>query len=131
VAYAALPFTAPGGNGMPLTMGMCDTHNHSIEKTPFAQATAITGLSSGLTLYGGQVSPKYHAMTAGMGKNMGGIGAVSADVTQSRSVLQNRRHATGQSWRVRYSKDVVSTRLIFPLPPTAIQPVVIMVCRTF
>lgn len=117
VAYAALPvLQREGRRKYALTMGMYRSYNHSVEKTPFAQATAIAGLSSGLTLYGGgQVSPKYHAMTAGMGKNMGGIGAISADVTQSRSVLQNRRHATGQSWRVRYSKDVVSTRTHFSI----------------
>ncbi|WP_162866789.1 fimbria/pilus outer membrane usher protein, partial [Escherichia coli] len=65
-----------------LTAGQYRSYNRSVEKTPFGQLTGIYGLPHGITLYGGvQGADKYQSAALGMGKNMGDLGAVSADVT--------------------------------------------------
>lgn len=44
-----------------------------------------------------------------MGKNFGTLGAVSVDGTQSWSTQQDKKKESGQSWRIRYSKNIVET----------------------
>lgn len=117
VPFASLPVLQREGRlKYALTGGQYRSYNSSVDKTPFAQATSIYGLPRGFTLYGGgQQSGKYQSLAAGVGKNMGDFGAVSADITQAWSKPKNDENATGQSWRARYSKNIVGTGTNFAI----------------
>lgn len=109
--YASLPVLQREGRlKYALTGGNYRAYNPSVEKTPFGQLTGIYGLRHGMTIYVGlQGSSKYQSLALGLGTNRGEAGALSADVTQSRSTPDNAAKTQGQSWRVRYSKNMVNT----------------------
>ena len=87
-----------------------------MEKTPFGQIAAIYGLQKGITIYGGgQGASKYQSLAVGAGKNMGDFGALSVDVTQAWSTPANTAKTQGQSWRARYSKNVINTGTNFSI----------------
>ncbi|GJL41826.1 fimbria/pilus outer membrane usher protein [Enterobacter chengduensis] len=115
--YASLPVLQREGRlKYALTGGQYRSYNGSVEKTPFGQITGIYGLPYGLTLYGGlQESSKYQSIATGLGKNMGELGAISADMTQAWSTPQGGDKSNGQSWRARYSKNVVGTGTHFSI----------------
>lgn len=99
-----------------LTSGQYRAYDSSVDHTPFGQGTLIYGLPHGFTAYGGgQFASKYHSLALGIGKNLGGIGALSLDVTQAWSRMQEQPQETGQSWRVRYSKNIVLTGTNFAI----------------
>lgn len=71
------------------------------------QGTLVRGLPGGITAYGGlQLSPDYRALAVGVGKNMGQLGAVSADITQANSRLAGGDDSKGQSIRFLYAKSL-------------------------
>ena len=77
------------------------------------QAQMLRGMPWGMTLYGGtQLTEDYSAFAAGLGKDLGDIGAVSIDVTHADSRFSDDQ-TQGQSWRFLYSKtfDVSNTSL--------------------
>lgn len=115
--YASLPVLQREGRlKYALTGGQYRSYNGSVEKTPFGQITGIYGLPYGLTLYGGlQESSKYQSIATGLGKNMGELAAISADMTQAWSTPQGGDKSNGQSWRARYSKNVVGTGTHFSI----------------
>lgn len=115
--YASLPVLQREGRlKYAVTGGQYRSYNHNVDKTPFGQITGIYGLSRGVTLYGGlQASSKYQSVAAGLGKNMGDLGAISADVTQAWSTPQDGKKSNGQSWRARYSKNFVGTGTQFSI----------------
>jgi outer membrane usher protein len=115
--YASLPVLQREGRfRYALTGGQYRSYNGSVDKTPFGQITGIYGLPYGLTLYGGlQESSKYQSIATGVGKNMGDVGAISADMTQAWSTPQGGEKSNGQSWRARYSKSVVATGTHFSI----------------
>ncbi|EOI3457840.1 fimbria/pilus outer membrane usher protein [Cronobacter turicensis] len=117
VPFASLPVLQREGRlKYALTGGQYRSYDSSVEKTPFAQLTGIFGLPHGFTLYGGlQEASKYQALALGLGKNMGAIGAISADVIQAWSRLKGFDKSSGQSWRIRYSKDFVETGTNFAI----------------
>lgn len=117
VPFASLPVLQREGRmKFAVTGGQYRSYDSSVEKTPFAQGTAIYGLPRGFTLYGGmQESSKYQSLAAGLGKNMGDFGALSADVTQAWSTPQDGLKTDGQSWRARYSKNVLETGTNFAI----------------
>lgn len=77
----------------------------------FVQGTAIYGLPGNITLYGGAlVASDYSAAVAGTGVSLGGMGALSADVTSSRAVLPGQPATQkGNSYRIRYAKSMLTT----------------------
>lgn len=77
----------------------------------FSQATLLYGLSSGLTAYGGsQISgDRYQSLALGLGQNMQILGALSIDGIWSHARFDDDHQESGQSWRVRYSKGMLST----------------------
>lgn len=83
------------------------------EKEPdFVQSTLIYGFPKGLTGYvGGLFSKNYQSYAIGGGVNLGNFGAVSADVTQANTddLLGRNNQEKGQSYRVQYSKNMLST----------------------
>lgn len=117
VAFASLPVLQREGRfKYAITGGQYRSYNSDVEKTPLAQMTGIYGLPYGLTLYGGfQESSKYQSLAAGIGKNMGDLGAFSTDVTQSWGTPQDLPKSSGQSWRIRYSKNFVETGTNFAI----------------
>lgn len=71
----------------------------------FVQASLLQGLPAGWTVYSGtQLSNNYKSLNAGVGKNLGGWGALSADLTYAKTTLYDDSEHTGESLRVLYSK---------------------------
>ncbi|MCU6304612.1 fimbria/pilus outer membrane usher protein [Enterobacter quasiroggenkampii] len=111
VAFASLPVLQREGRvKFSLTSGQYRPYDGDIDKEMFTQATAIYGLPAGFTVYGGgQFSQHYQSLLSGVGKNFGTIGAVSIDGTQAWSSQKDQDKESGQSWRVRYSKNILET----------------------
>lgn len=71
------------------------------------QASLLWGWRNGITLYGGsQVAERYLAFTAGAGKNLGFLGAISIDATQANSKIADGTRHSGQSFRFLYAKSL-------------------------
>uniref|UniRef100_UPI00114410CF fimbria/pilus outer membrane usher protein n=1 Tax=Enterobacter hormaechei TaxID=158836 RepID=UPI00114410CF len=117
VPFASVPVLQREGQlQYSLTGGEYRSYNSEIEKTRFTQGTLIYGLPYGLTAYGGaQASSKYQSVSTGLGANMGALGAVSADVTQSFQSEKDDKKNRGQSWRARYSKSLSDYGTYFAL----------------
>ncbi|WBM72786.1 fimbrial biogenesis outer membrane usher protein [Buttiauxella sp. WJP83] len=117
VPFASLPVLQREGRlKYSLTSGQYRSYDGSVDRTPFTQGTAIYGLPKGFTGYGGgQFSSHYQSLAFGLGKNLGELGAVSTDITQAWSTSQNQTKDDGQSWRVRYSKNIVETGTNFAI----------------
>ena len=115
--YASVPVLQREGRlKYALTGGQYRAYNSSVEKTPFGQIAAIYGLQKSITIYGGmQGASKYQSLAVGAGKNMGDFGALSVDVTQAWSTPANTAKTQGQSWRARYSKNVINTGTNFSI----------------
>lgn len=116
VPYSALPMMLrPGGWKYELTAGRYNgALTQGSRQSDFMLATGVYGLQSGVTLFGGGLVAKdYQAATVGAGVSLGEIGAVSADVTHSiakfKTDINQSNRKTGQSYRLRYSKSLVST----------------------
>lgn len=76
----------------------------------FGQFTLSHGFPWRITGYGGaQVADKYQAAALGVGVDAGVLGAFSTDVTFSRAQLFTEEKIQGQSYRVQYSKNMLST----------------------
>lgn len=99
-----------------VTAGRYRSYDTDVEKTPFAQGSAIYGLPRGFTAYGGaQQSSHYQSQALGAGKNMGSLGAFSIDVTRAKALLKKQQSSKGQSWRARYSKNFAGMGTNFSL----------------
>jgi outer membrane usher protein len=117
VPFASLPVLQREGRlKYAVTGGQYRSYDNSVDATTFGQGSAIYGLPHGFTLYGGtQFANPYQSLALGMGKNLGDFGALSADVTQAWSTMQDRAKQEGQSWRLRYSKNIVQTGTNFAI----------------
>lgn len=117
VPYASLPVLQREGRlKFSLTSAAYRSYDNSVDKTPFTQGTFIYGLPSGFTTYGGgQFASKYQSLALGVGKNLGDFGALSTDVTHAWSKQQGSDKENGHSFRVRYSKNIVSTGTNFAI----------------
>lgn len=117
VPFASLPVMQREGRfKYSLTGGQYRSYDSAVDTKPFAQATAIYGLPWSMTLYGGgQVASPYQSVALGVGKNLGDFGALSVDVTQAWSQQRHKEQENGQSWRVRYSKNLVETGTNFAI----------------
>lgn len=117
VPFASLPVLQREGRlKYALTAGRYRSYDSRVEQTSFVQGTLIYGLPAGFTVYGGvQGTDNYRSVASGIGKNLGVVGAVSADVIQSWSQPQNTGQQQGQSWRIRYSKNSVVTGTNFSI----------------
>lgn len=117
VPFASLPVLQREGRfKYAITGGQYRSYNSDVDKTPYSQMTGIYGLKNGFTLYGGmQESSKYQSLALGIGKNMGDLGALSTDVTQAWATPNKMDKSNGQSWRIRYSKNIVETGTNFAI----------------
>lgn len=111
VPYSTLPIMQRAGRAKySVTTGKYrDSDNHAGDT--FTQATLLYGLPWGLTVYGGgQIAgEKYQSSALGVGQNMRILGAISLDGIWSHARFDDGHKESGQSWRMRYSKGVVST----------------------
>lgn len=111
VPYSSLPvMLRPGGIKYELTAGRYEGNfTRGARQSEFVLGTLIYGLPEGITLYGGSVmAGDYQALNVGSGVSLGEAGALSADVTSSVARFAQGGQ-TGQSYRVRYSKSLLST----------------------
>jgi len=113
VAFSSLPLMQrPGGFKYEVTTGRYNGGITVISReTDFVLATLIYGLPSDITLYGGSLLAKdYTSFVFGSGLSLGPFGAVSADVTTSKTQFQSQDSSkSGNSYRVRYSKSLLET----------------------
>ncbi|MBU5412438.1 fimbrial biogenesis usher protein [Serratia ureilytica] len=108
VPYSTVPVLQREGRiRYALSVGEYRSNNLYQDKPAFWQGTLMWGLPAGVTLYGGsQFAKNYSAIAMGGGINMGGWGAVSADVTQANSILADGSKHQGQSLRFLYAKSL-------------------------
>ena len=108
IPFASLPILRRDGYlSYSVTGGEYRSYDHRVDKTQFGQITLIYGLPYGITGYGGsQISRYYQSYSMGYGQNLGHVGAVSVDITQADSTLNNGDKHRGQSYRIRYNKNL-------------------------
>jgi len=108
VPYSSVPLLQREGHTRyALTAGDYRSGNRLQEHPGFFQGTVMRGLAGGWTVYGGtQLAARYRAFNAGVGKNMGVLGAVSLDITQANSQLPDDTDHQGQSLRFLYNKSL-------------------------
>lgn len=108
-AYASLPIMLPAGQlRYSLAMGEYDSNDELSPSPRLGVGTLVYGLNDYVTLGGGlQVAENYRATNLASGVNTG-VGAVSLDVTGSRS-HQRQVTLSGQSLRVRYANTLEAT----------------------
>lgn len=116
VPYSSLPMMLrSGGWKYELAAGR---YNGSLtqgsRQSDFVLGTMVYGLPKGITLFGGALVAKdYQATSIGSGISLGDLGAISADITASSAKFHQPQgqtdHKSGQSYRIRYSKSLMST----------------------
>lgn len=112
VPYSSLPMMLrPGSWKYEIVAGRYDGNiTKQSRDSEFTQITGVYGLPQNITLYGGgMLSKDYQAFSGGTGISLGVLGALSADVTQSIAKFSQGDNKTGQSYRLRYSKSMLST----------------------
>lgn len=111
VPYSAVPVLQREGVGKyELAIGKYRSGNDTQDNVDFGQATAFWGLPHGVTLYGGtQFSDNYLSTAAGLGFNLGRLGALSLDATQANSRLADDSSHHGKSYRVMWAKSLAQT----------------------
>lgn len=117
VPYASLPVLQREGHlKYSITSAAYRSYDSNVHKTPFTQGTFIYGLDHGFTGYGGgQFASRYQSLAIGMGKNLGDAGAFSIDMTQAWSNQQDNTRINGRSFRMRYSKNFLTTGTNFAI----------------
>lgn len=114
--YSSLPLmTREGQFEYEFAAGKYDgSIRENSKKSNFVLGTLVYGLPKNITLYGGALLAKdYSSLVVGTGFSLGSFGALSTDVTLSRAKLDNTY--TGKSYRLRYSKSMLSTGTSFDL----------------
>ncbi|HFE7524013.1 TPA: fimbria/pilus outer membrane usher protein [Salmonella enterica subsp. enterica serovar Newport] len=87
--------------------GQYRSSSDNVKKTQVLSTELMYGLPWNLTVFGGfQAANHYQAGSMGLGLMLGRWGAMSLDMTQSRSQRYAQDWQTGQRWRVRYSKTL-------------------------
>ncbi|MEB7501172.1 fimbrial biogenesis outer membrane usher protein [Leclercia pneumoniae] len=111
VPFASLPLMLREGQvEYEVTSGKYRPYDNNTDETPFTQATVSYGAFSNTTFYTGlQAASKYKSLVFGIGHNLGEIGAISADITQAWSKRKDEDKTSGQSWRIRYGKNIIET----------------------
>jgi outer membrane usher protein FimD/PapC len=104
---ATIPYlTRPGALRYKTAVGQPSTMNHQLEGPMFASSELSWGMSNNWSLYGGAIiAGDYNALSLGIGRDLYILGALSADVTQSRATqLTKQNTQQGKSFRLSYAK---------------------------
>lgn len=106
VDTANVPYlTRPGLVRYKIASGKPSDYRHNSEGPVFGTGEFSWGISNGWSLYGGAlIAGDYNALSAGIGRDLLTLGAISLDVTQSRAVLPGQNTVSGGSYKVSYSK---------------------------
>lgn len=112
VAFSSLPvMLRPGGWKYEVSTGRFDggiTVNS--KKADFLLVSGVYGLPHDLTLYGGLLGAQdYYSLSSGLGISLGNWGAFSTDITHANAKFDTLGTQNGQSYRVRYSKNMTTT----------------------
>lgn len=114
VPFSSVPIMQrEGQHKYTLSGGKYRSNIDSSKEPNFIQSTLIYGLPWNTTLYGGGLySNNYQALAAGLGLNLGDMGAVSFDMRDARTEfdiqpLPLQYH--GQSYRFQYAKSLLSS----------------------
>ncbi|MFT8210728.1 MAG: fimbria/pilus outer membrane usher protein [Symbiopectobacterium sp.] len=115
---ANLPYlTRPGHVKYKLSAGRPSNTDHHFQSPVFSSAEASWGLSSSWSVYGGTLlSDSHQSWAAGVGKNLYLLGALTADVTQSRASLEQAPSTLmGHSFSLNWSKffDSIESQVSF------------------
>lgn len=113
IAFSSLPvMLRPGGYKYETSVGRYNGgYTVSSKESDFALGSLIYGLQSNNTLYGGLLMAKdYFSAVGGLGISLGTFGALSADITHSSADMGGELgDKAGQSYRIRYSKSMMTT----------------------
>ncbi|MEQ5756279.1 fimbria/pilus outer membrane usher protein [Providencia rettgeri] len=113
VAYSSLPvMLRPGGYKYETSVGRYDGgYTVDSKRSDFFLGSLIYGLPTNSTLYGGLLfADNYFSAVAGLGVSLGTFGALSMDITHATANMDgDLGDRAGQSYRVRYSKSMMST----------------------
>lgn len=112
VPYSSLPMMLrPGGWNYDVVAGRYDGgYTQGSKQDPFTLLSGAYGLPQNITLYSGAlISSDYRSFVLGSGISLGQIGALSADITTSDANFEQGEKKTGQSYRIRYSKSMLTT----------------------
>lgn len=115
---ANIPYlTRPGYVRYNISAGKPSRFNHKPEGPMFATGDFSWGLSNNWSLIGGILfaGKDYTALSAGLGRDLSILGALSADITQSISRIPGNNTETGSSFRLSYSKsfDEINSTITF------------------
>ncbi|WP_271445988.1 fimbrial biogenesis usher protein [Citrobacter sp. Awk 4] len=108
VPYSSVPILQREGHTRyAFTAGEYRSGNDQRDNPKFVELNIMQGLPYGWTTYGGsQLAEDYRALTLGVGKNLGYLGAASLDVTQANATLSDDSQHQGQSLRFLYNKSL-------------------------
>lgn len=108
IASTSIPFlTRPGMVQYKVNAGRLDPMGYKNMNTDFLSTEISWGLLNHLSTYGGVFATsdsEYLAYNAGVGLNMGDVGALSFDVTRSQNKLKHSLQRSGESYRINYAK---------------------------
>lgn len=117
VDTATIPYlTRPGQVRFRAASGRASDSKHHVNGPAFSSAEFSWGISNGWSLYGGGLAGgNYAAASLGLGRDLLFLGALSADVTQSRARPPGGEYLTGESYRLSYSKrfDETNSKMTF------------------
>ncbi|MEQ4748100.1 fimbria/pilus outer membrane usher protein [Enterobacter cloacae] len=117
VPYSSVPLLQrEGRSNYELVAGRYRSGMQDKRAPTYVQGTIAHGLQNGVTIYGGtQLASLYKSAAVGIGRNLGDLGAVSADLTSAQSHLADGSEAQGQSVRFLYAKSLNSLGTNFQL----------------
>lgn len=103
VPYSSLPnLLRPGKYNYSISLGKLDLN--SAHNDNFAQGTVSIGMPLKVTAFiGQQISNNYISTALGVGKDLGGFGALSVDTVHAISKIDDDK-LTGESFRILYAK---------------------------
>ncbi|KFK96797.1 MULTISPECIES: fimbria/pilus outer membrane usher protein [unclassified Serratia (in: enterobacteria)] len=104
---ATIPYlTRPGTLRYKIAFGRPANVGRRLEGSPFASGEFSRGISNSWSLYGGGIAAgHYNSLSAGIGRDLYVLGALSADATQSWATnLPGQPSQQGKSYRLSYAK---------------------------
>ncbi|MEE4411998.1 MULTISPECIES: outer membrane usher protein [unclassified Serratia (in: enterobacteria)] len=106
VNTATIPYlTRPGQVRYKAALGKPSDWQHHMNGPLFASGEFSWGVSNGWSLYGGGIGGgDYNALSAGVGRDLMMLGALSFDVTHSQAKVPRQETQRGGSYRLSYSK---------------------------